>query len=137
MKASTQPFLAPEEAAFPASVLRSPPIPLPQAANDPDVPVLAEVDAASALFSPLEWAVIGIGRRDRAGWFAPDGLADRIQRLLFGIRTPRPFADRRLEALRRLALATTRPGQNAAAAIRAADEAGLTPAQIRHLQFNS
>lgn len=94
----------------------------------------AVADAEPAIFSSLEWSVIAIGRRDRAGWFEPDSFADRIQRLLFGIYAPRPFADRRLEALRRLAFAMTQPARNPDAEIAVAIEAGLTPAQIGHLR---
>lgn len=94
----------------------------------------AVADAGPPIFSSLEWSVIAIGRREQPGWFEPDSFPDKIQRLLFGIQSPRPFADRRLEALRRLAFAMTRPGRNPDAEIAVAVEAGLTPEQIGHLR---
>lgn len=84
------------------------------------------------LFSPLELLVIGIGERDpltmvTGGWLA------RLGRLLFGVEVPRPFADRRREALRSLTIALRRrpsPDEALASAL----GAGVTPRQIEHLR---
>lgn len=85
------------------------------------------------LFSPLELMVIGIGKRDRATLVRRGSRLARLQRLLFGIEPPTPFADARLEALRLLTVALRRR-ESPDAEIAAALAAGVTPQQIEQLR---
>ena len=94
-------------------------------------PRLALVPAP--LFTPLELTVIGIGRRDPATRVRRGSRLARLQRLLFGIEPPTPFADARLEALRSLAVALRRRG-SPDAEIAAVLAAGVTPQQVEHLR---
>jgi hypothetical protein len=52
-----------------------------------------------------EWSVIEMARAEGPCSANPDNLFNRLLRTLFGIGTPRPFANERLETLRRFALA--------------------------------
>lgn len=102
-----------------------------QSTDEASRPV-GEAGAASPPFSPLELLVIGIGERDpltlvTGGWWA------RLRRTLFGIEVPRPFADRRLEALRELTIALRRR-RSPQSALEAALAAGITRAQIGYLR---
>ena len=110
--------------------------PCPQAANDAGEigTEAAATDMAQPVFSPLDMSVIGIGKRDRLSFVKPGSRLAKLQRFLFGIEAPLPFADRRLEALRRLALASRRRGRSFADEAALALQAGVTPAQIRHLR---
>lgn len=97
-------------------------------------PKLALVQSVPGpLFSPLELMVIGIGKRDRATVVKRGSRLARLQRLLFGIELPTPFADARLEALRSLVIALRRR-EHPDAEIAAALAAGVTPQQIEHLR---
>lgn len=98
--------------------------------RDPDR-FLSQDAEISSPFSTVERLVIGIGERDPLSLVARGWLA-RLGRLLFGIEAPRPFADRRLEALRLLTIALRR-GPVPAAALDDALAAGLTQQQIEHL----
>lgn len=112
--------------------LAEPPAAADEAKNAP--PKLALVPSVPApLFSPLELTVIGIGRRDPATRVKRGSRLARLQRLLFGIEPPTPFADARLEALRSLAVALRRRG-SPDAEIAAALAAGVTPEQIEQLR---
>jgi hypothetical protein len=101
------------------------------ATDDIKAPV-GEAVADVSPFSPLELLVIAIGERDpltvsAGGWWA------RLRRTLFGIEAPRPFADRRLETLRELAIALRRR-RSPDSALEAALAAGITLRQIEHLR---
>ena len=52
-----------------------------------------------------EWSVIEMARAEGPCSANPDNLLNRLFRTLFGIGSPRPFANERLETLRRFALA--------------------------------
>ena len=83
-------------------------------------------------FTRIELLVIGIGERDLPA-LSPNGPWARLRRALFGIETPQPFADARLEALRTLA-GTLRRGRAPDGAIAAALAAGITHRQIDRLR---
>ena len=51
-----------------------------------------------------EWSVVDFARNDGLWSLNPDGFLQRLVRILFGIRPPRPLANDRLEALRRFAV---------------------------------
>lgn len=57
-----------------------------------------------AAFSPLEWNVIALARRDPLRSVARPGRLSRAMGSLFGLGTVSTLADPRLEALRRLAV---------------------------------
>lgn len=101
------------------------PIAPPSVAND--------ITAKPPLFSRVELLVIGIGKRDRSTLVEPGTLLARIQRLVFGIEHPAPFADARLEALRSLVV-SLRQRRRANAAIAIALAAGVSVQQIAHLE---
>ena len=96
---------------------------------------LGNVEALPAppLFSSVELLVIGIGKRDRATFVKRGSRLAYLQRLLFGIEAPKPFADARLEALRSLAVALRRH-ERPEVELAAAAAAGVTPQQIEHLR---
>ena len=90
-----------------------------------DLEGVGGVDPDTPPFSPLELLVIGVGERDQLtlvtnSWWA------QARRLLFGVEAPRPFLDRRLEALRLLTLALRRRRSHDAA-LAAALAAGVSP----------
>lgn len=85
-------------------------------------------------FSDLELRVIAIGGRDPLRLVRPDSRSGRLWRMLFGIEAPLPFADRRLEALRRLVVASRRGARRFATETATALQAGVTPLQIQHLR---
>lgn len=100
------------------------------------IPVTDEAPVADEVtfFSPLELLVISIGDRDPITSVRPGSRLAQLRQWLFGIEAPRPFADRRLEALRSLAIALRRrrgPDAEVAAAL----AAGLTSQQIAHLRL--
>lgn len=92
---------------------------------------VSEAGAAPPTFSPLELLVIRIGERDPLTLVA--GILARLLQLLFGIEAPRPFADRRLEALRSLTIALRRR-RSPHKVLEAAIAAGVNPDQIEHLR---
>lgn len=119
-----------------------------EAATSHDRPVHLEGLGAYAgrsmapLFSPLELLVIGIGRRDPAVLLDPSSRWARLRRWMFGIETPTPFADPRLEALRSLAGALRQrhrspDAQVADAQIANALAAGITPRQVEYLEAHA
>ncbi len=55
-------------------------------------------------FSPLEWTVIALARRDRISSLSEPGPVARAFGSLFGLGRQSSLADPRLEALRRLAV---------------------------------
>lgn len=61
--------------------------------------------AASHGFGRDEWAVVDLAERDGLWSLNPDGLLQRLSRLIFGLAPPQPLANERLEALRRFAVA--------------------------------
>ncbi len=76
-----------------------------------------------------EWSVVEFARNDGLWSLNPDGFPQRLGRFLFGLAPPRPLANERLEALRRLAVAAWRRRVDPAlvAAVRAA---GFTRAEV-------
>jgi len=125
-----------------------------EAATSHDEPVREAPGAQTGhvmapLFSPLELLVIGIGRRDPPALLDPSSRWARLRRWMFGIETPNPFADPRLEALRslagalrqrrrspdaRIANAQMADAQIAKAQIAKALAAGITPRQVEYLK---
>lgn len=73
-----------------------------------------------------EWSVIELARKDGLWSLNPDGLPQRLVRALFGIRPPRPFADPRLEALRRFAVVAWNRGKVGVAHMRELVAAGFS-----------
>ena len=55
-----------------------------------------------------EWSVVEFAKNDGLWSLNPDGLMQRLGRILFGVAPPQPLANERLEALRRLAVAAWR-----------------------------
>lgn len=55
--------------------------------------------------APDEWAVVDFAERDGLWSLNPDGLLQRLSRMIFGLAPPQPLANERLEALRRFAVA--------------------------------
>lgn len=99
-------------------------------------PVKLSIPVADAsVFSPLELIVIGIGDRDPITSVKWGSRLARLRQWLFGIEAPRPFADRRLEALRSLAIALRRRRRSPDAEVAAALAAGVTHGQIEHLRL--
>lgn len=99
-----------------------------------DAPASADDRPRQAVFSALEETVIAIGSRDPLVLTTPGSRLGKLLRLLFGIEPPLPFADRRLEALRTLALAVRRSARRFEAEATLALQAGVTPEQIHHLR---
>lgn len=64
----------------------------------------ARVETESASFSPLEWQVVQLARQDSLATLREPGRWTRLQRLIFGQRPNPRLADRRLEALRQIAV---------------------------------
>lgn len=116
--------------------------PLSVVANDDALASIALAGSthAESPFSDLELRVIAIGERDPLRLVRPESRLGKLQKTLFGIEAPLPFADRRLEALRRLVVAGRRGARRFAFEAAFALEAGVTPQQIQHLRmraFNS
>jgi hypothetical protein len=85
-------------------------------------------------FSALEWSVIAFAERDGVRSLEQPGRVSRAMGSLFGLRTPSPLADPRLEALRRLAVLAWRHGfALPAAEIERFLSAGFVEAQIETL----
>ena len=61
-------------------------------------------DEGRTEFSPLEWTVIALARRDRISSLSEPGPVARALGSLFGLGRQSSLADPRLEALRRLAV---------------------------------
>lgn len=57
-------------------------------------------------FSPLEWSVVALARRDRLGSLREPGRISMAMGALFGDRPNPRLADPRLEALRRMSVMT-------------------------------
>ncbi len=91
-------------------------------------------DSPQGRFAPLELQVIRLAEADPvASIGAPSRFADFFARWL-GIEQPRPLADGRLEALRRVAvLARVTGGQLPVDEVRHFLSAGFTPFQARAL----
>lgn len=64
----------------------------------------ARVETESASFLPLEWQVVQLARQDSLATLREPGRWTRLQRLIFGQRPNPRLADRRLEALRQIAV---------------------------------
>lgn len=64
----------------------------------------ARTEGASARFSPLEWSVILLARRDALGSLDTPGRMSRALGSVLGGGATSPLADPGLEALRRLAV---------------------------------
>lgn len=71
------------------------------AIRESDSPARESGSAEPQGLGPDEWAVVDIARKDGLWSLNPDGLPQRLVRAVFGIRPPLPFANERLEALRR------------------------------------
>lgn len=98
------------------------------------VSMFAEADADRPVFTKVERLVVDIGRRDPLTRIAHGSPLAKWRQRSFGIEAALPFADRRLEALRSLALALRRRGRSPEAEIALALQAGITPRQIDHLR---
>jgi hypothetical protein len=78
-----------------------------------------------------EWAVVDFARKDGLWSLSPDGVPARLVRILFGISTPRPLANERLEALRRFAVVAWKRGVVGAGQMREFFAAGFSAADAR------
>lgn len=76
----------------------------PVAAPAPPAP-----SATPSRFSPLEWLVVALARRDRPSSLKRPGRLAQAMQSLFG-RPSQPLADDKLEALRRMAVLSWRHG---------------------------
>jgi hypothetical protein len=100
------------------------------AAGSAVAPVSFAPAAEPARFSPLEWSVIALAKRDRIASLREPGRISTAMGLVFGERPNPRLADPRLEALRRLAVLSwhygyTVPGD----AVRGFLSAGFTARQ--------
>jgi hypothetical protein len=95
-------------------------------------PVAARTAVTAPTFSPLEWQVIALARRDGLGSLRrPGRLAVALG--VFSGRNPR-LADPRLEALRRMAVLSWRRGYSVEPhEVRAFTQAGFSPEQYELL----
>lgn len=86
-------------------------------------------------FSALEWQVVAIAQRDRLASLEAPGRLSIALGMLFGGQRPNPkLADKRLEALRRIAVLAWHRGYALPPhEIRAFHEAGFTPDQYETL----
>lgn len=81
-------------------------------------------------FSPLEWSVIALARRDSVSTLRKPGRIALALGVLFGERANPRLADPRLEALRRIAVLSWRRGYSVAPAeVRAFIAAGFSSDQ--------
>lgn len=65
-----------------------------------------------ARLSPLEWSVVAMAERDGLASIRETSRFLRSVRKFFGIRTPNPLANERLETLRRVAVLAWHHGWN-------------------------
>ena len=65
-------------------------------------PAWAKAEEGS--FSPLEWQIVQLARGDSLATLREPGRWTRLQRLIFGQRPDPRLADKRLEALRQIAV---------------------------------
>lgn len=72
-------------------------------------PATADVPAETG-FSPLEWTVIALAKRDTLSSLTTPGKLSRAMGSLFGLGIASPLADSQLEALRRMAVYAWRRG---------------------------
>lgn len=94
----------------------------------------AEETLEATGFSPLEWKVIALARRDSLGSLAEPGPVARALGSLFGLGTASRLADPRLEALRRLAVHAWHRGYKLPMSeVEAFREAGFTVSQAETL----
>ena len=85
--------------------------------------------AESGSLTKLEWSVIALARHDSRASLRPEGRVSRLFRALLGLPNPR-MADRKLEALRRMAVLAWRDGYTVAPReVRTFLAAGFTPGQ--------
>ena len=75
-----------------------------------------------------EWSVVEFACNDGLWSLNPDGFVQRLVRILFGIRPPRPLANERLEALRRFAVVAWSKGAVRAAQLNELRAAGFSDA---------
>jgi len=70
--------------------------------------------AQATELTPREWSIAYMARKDGLGSIRPDTRLARFFRMIFGIARTNPLSDRRLEALRRMAVLTWHHGFNVA-----------------------
>jgi len=75
----------------------------------PAGPAAGATRSQQGLFSPLEWLVIGLARKDRPSSLVEPGRLTRAMRSLFGLGAVSRLADERLERLRRFAVLAWQP----------------------------
>ncbi|WP_129794513.1 hypothetical protein [Sphingosinicella sp. CPCC 101087] len=103
----------------------------------PTLPDIAESPelTAEASFDPLELTVISLAEADPVASIGPPTRFTRFFERWFGIERPTPFADARLEALRRFAvLVRVTGGRLPGEEIKRFLAAGFTRFQARALQ---
>ena len=84
--------------------------------------------------SQREWAIAWLARKDGLNSIRDEGRVGRLVRKIFGIERKNPLSDRRLEALRRVAVLSWRYGYNIAPSeITAFLEAGYSERQYETL----
>lgn len=90
------------------------------------------VDASD--FSPLEWSVVQLARKDGMGTLRAPGRWAKLHRIIFGERSDPRLADERLEALRHVAVEAWHRGYALhPARIAAFLSAGFTYAHLERL----
>ena len=90
--------------------------------------------AEDASFSPLEWQVVQLARQDSLATLRKPGRWTRLQRLIFGQKPDPRLADKRLEALRQIAVeAWHRSYDVHSRRISAFRSAGFTEAHLERL----
>ena len=77
-------------------------------------PPARAVAGQSTELSQREWAVAWLARKDGLNSIREEGRFGRLLRQIFGIERKNPLSDRRLEALRRVAVLSWRYGYNIA-----------------------
>ncbi len=93
---------------------------------------IAPVDASD--FSPLEWSVVQLARKDGMATLRAPGRWAKLHRLIFGERSDPRLADERLEALRHVAVEAWHRGYALhPARIAAFLSAGFTYAHLERL----
>lgn len=91
-----------------------------------------------AAFDPFEWQIIGLAEADPVASIGPPTRFTRFFERWFGFARPTPFADARLEALRRFAvLARVTEGRLPGEEIKRFLAAGFTRLQAQTLQHRA
>ena len=98
---------------------------------------LPRPERTKATFTPLEWSVIALARKDQLSTLRAPGRVAKAMGSLFGTWRDSRLADERLEALRRMAVLAWRKSWNVPTMeLRAFKAAGFTAEQYEALQVS-